>query len=314
MKIIAPSYYLAFKCIADKCKHSCCIGWEIDIDEDTYEYYKTIKGDFGKRLSDNIVIEEDTPHFLLDKEERCPFLNKNGLCDIITTIGEESLCQICDDHPRYRNFYSDRTEIGLGFCCEAAAELILSCKEKVRLITIDDDNQIEEIWQDEEEFLSFRQDIFDILQDRQLEIEKRVDKMLLTCGAKMPNKPFRELVDIFLGLERLDEKWTDILLLIKNYEYNSKEIYPYNWDVVFEQILVYFVYRHFTDSLDDGRLKERAIYVAVSYYIIKQIFIIYSQNKSVEIEDMVDIVRMYSSETEYSTLNMDKLFDVFSEK
>ena len=32
MKIIAPNYYPAFRCIADKCRHSCCIGWEIDID------------------------------------------------------------------------------------------------------------------------------------------------------------------------------------------------------------------------------------------------------------------------------------------
>ena len=32
-----PNYYDKFKCIADRCKHSCCIGWEIDIDDDTME-------------------------------------------------------------------------------------------------------------------------------------------------------------------------------------------------------------------------------------------------------------------------------------
>ena len=35
MKIFAPDYYRDFKCSAGNCKHSCCIGWEIDIDEDT---------------------------------------------------------------------------------------------------------------------------------------------------------------------------------------------------------------------------------------------------------------------------------------
>lgn len=314
MKIIAPSYYPLFKCTADKCKHSCCIGWEIDIDEDTYKYYKTINGDFGKRLSENIVIEEGEAHFLLDKDERCPFLNKNGLCDIINTIGEDGLCQICDDHPRYRNFYSDRTEIGLGLCCEAAAKIILSYKEKVSLITIDDDNQIEEVWQDEEDFLLFRQKIFDILQDRNIEIDKRIDKMLLICKAKVPEKSIKEWVDIFLKLERLDKKWTEILNSIKNYEFNCEETYQNNWNIIFEQIVVYFVYRHFTDSLDDGKLKERAIYVAVSYYILKHIFIMCNNKENFTIENMIDIVRMYSSETEYSVLNMEKLFDVFSQK
>lgn len=34
-----PSYYGDFHCIGGSCKDSCCIGWEVDIDEDTYEYY-----------------------------------------------------------------------------------------------------------------------------------------------------------------------------------------------------------------------------------------------------------------------------------
>ena len=39
MKEVFPNYYKKFKCIADKCKHNCCIGWEIDIDNDTLEFY-----------------------------------------------------------------------------------------------------------------------------------------------------------------------------------------------------------------------------------------------------------------------------------
>lgn len=44
MILRVPSYYKTFQCIADKCEHSCCIGWEIDIDEDSYEYYMGIGG------------------------------------------------------------------------------------------------------------------------------------------------------------------------------------------------------------------------------------------------------------------------------
>ena len=31
MILRVPSYYKTFQCIADKCEHSCCIGWEIEL-------------------------------------------------------------------------------------------------------------------------------------------------------------------------------------------------------------------------------------------------------------------------------------------
>ena len=40
MQLFAPTYYKKFKCIADRCQHNCCIGWEIDIDGETPERYK----------------------------------------------------------------------------------------------------------------------------------------------------------------------------------------------------------------------------------------------------------------------------------
>ena len=33
MKTYAPNYYKSFKCIADRCRHSCCKGWNVYLDE-----------------------------------------------------------------------------------------------------------------------------------------------------------------------------------------------------------------------------------------------------------------------------------------
>ena len=129
MKIFAPKYYKKFKCIADKCRHNCCIGWEIDVDFDTFDFYSKTDGDFGERLRNSIDKTSDIPHFILSENERCPFLNKKNLCDIIINMGQDCLCQICADHPRFRSFFSARQELGLGMCCEAAAELILKQNE-----------------------------------------------------------------------------------------------------------------------------------------------------------------------------------------
>ena len=121
-----PDYYPLFRCIADRCRHNCCIGWEIDVDGDSLAAYDQIGGEMGERLHKCIDRSGEMPHFLLGEQERCPFLNGKNLCDLILYGGEGMLCQICTDHPRYYEWFSDGREYGLGLCCEAAAELILA--------------------------------------------------------------------------------------------------------------------------------------------------------------------------------------------
>ena len=57
---IDAEIYREFKCKADKCKHSCCKGWEIDIDEDTLDYYKGLETDIGAEIMQSIEEGEDT--------------------------------------------------------------------------------------------------------------------------------------------------------------------------------------------------------------------------------------------------------------
>ena len=126
MTEVYPSYYPQFRCRAGVCKNTCCRGWEIDIDSETREFYRTVGGDLGQKLRQSILDGEDGASLRLVEDERCPFLLDSGLCQLILELGEDKLCQICTDHPRFRSFFSDRTEVGIGLCCEAAAELVLS--------------------------------------------------------------------------------------------------------------------------------------------------------------------------------------------
>ena len=93
MKLYAPEYYKKFKCIADKCDHGCCIGWEIDVDAVTLEKYKRLKNHYAESIL-NSISTDDTPHFVLCEGERCPHLDERGLCKIIINAGEEYLCDI----------------------------------------------------------------------------------------------------------------------------------------------------------------------------------------------------------------------------
>ena len=126
MKLSAPKYYKDFSCKADKCRHSCCVGWEIDIDEKTLENYASLPGEDGERIRKSISKDDGTPHFILTRGGACPHLDENGLCRIITKYGDSMISDICREHPRFYNLTKSGAEVGIGASCEEAARLILS--------------------------------------------------------------------------------------------------------------------------------------------------------------------------------------------
>ena len=133
-----PSYYLQFKCIADQCRHSCCVGWEIDVDERTLARYRALSGEMGDKIAASIEENEDGAHFRLGEGERCPHLAENGLCRIITALGEGYLCDICREHPRFYHECGGVWECGLGLACEEAARLVLDTENYDKFVEIED--------------------------------------------------------------------------------------------------------------------------------------------------------------------------------
>ena len=133
---IYPDYYEDFACIADRCEDTCCAGWEIDIDDASYEAYCQIGGEFGERLRSCIkTYETDSEEpegeddgaqasgmyedayeqhgFILTADMRCPFLDEHNLCDIYRELGEEALCEVCTNTPRNFLEYRVRTANGM---------------------------------------------------------------------------------------------------------------------------------------------------------------------------------------------------------
>ena len=309
MKIAAPNYYGSFCCLAGACRHTCCAGWEIDIDGESLEYYKSVPGPFGKRLADNISEEGGCAHFALSSGERCPFLNEQGLCDIILTLGPEGLCQICNDHPRFRNFYSDRTEIGLGLCCEAAAELILGHSEPFCLEIISDDGKTKELLPEEGEFFELREKVFRAAQDRRRSILSRAEDILALCGARLPEKSSAQWADIYFVLERMDPEWDKYLSVLKACGSVSTENLEHGeLEIPFEQLLTYFIFRH----LSPEAAAETGAFAVLSFYIVRRIFCaLWAQKgKSPGFGGLCEIARLYSSEIEYSDENIGKIIEL----
>ena len=306
MKFTYPDYYKSFRCIADKCEHSCCIGWEIDIDEDSLKRYKKVKGAFGKRLLENIDFHCETPHFILGENERCPFLNENGLCDMIIELGEECLCNICADHPRFRNFFSDREELGLGLSCEEVCRVILSKKEPTEFITEDDGEEFD-LFEDEEIVLSVREHLFDIAKDRSVSVDGRCEKILEFLETDLPRKSPTEWAGFFSDLEIMDEGWKSYLEALGKAE--AFEPVSDEYQIPFEQLLVYFLYRHIAEAEDSVDLAARGVFAVLGVKIINTLFTQMGGGFSV----LCDVCRRYSSEIEYCPENMGNILDMLTE-
>lgn len=295
MKTYAPDYYNDFKCIADKCKNSCCIGWEIDIDDETYEKYMSLRSPIGEKLRKNIT--EELPHsFKLKEDEKCPFLNENGLCELIIELGEDALCDICALHPRYRNFYNTRTEIGLGLCCEAVSELVLNKKTPTRLIVIDDDGETDVPDEAEEEIIKLRDNILSLLSDRTCSLDERVMNLLESFALPDAVLKLSEFRLVFSSLEYMSPSSLQLFSSITDEKTLT--------EIEYEQILNYFVCRYLANSIDKTEIRAYLAFALLSTNFISAL----AKNMP-----KAEACRLYSSEIEYNEESVEIIIEKICE-
>lgn len=191
MILRVPDYFGEFECTAGWCKDSCCIGWEINIDEETAEYYESVQGELGDRLHEAMYESEDGDiSFHLGKKKRCPFLNGENLCDICIHLGEELLSEVCTEYPRFSLWYADVQQKCLSLSCEEAGRILFSKEEPVEFVEMElpgevefgeefDEGGNEDDWSNKKVFLEQTQtEAIAILQDRSKSIEVRMKEYL----------------------------------------------------------------------------------------------------------------------------------------
>lgn len=181
MKLRVPKYFKDFKCIADKCEDTCCAGWLIVIDDEMYQRYQNVKGEFGERLRGQIVSQDEENVFTL-KNNNCPFLNESNLCDIYKELGKDYLCHTCRLFPRYIEEFGVLREKGISLSCPEGARLILNHTNKTEFEVTEIDETFETLNEIDEilltELVEARNVMFDILQDRTLAINIRAALIL----------------------------------------------------------------------------------------------------------------------------------------
>lgn len=161
--------YNNFKCIAEKCKFTCCSGWDINIDSNTYEKWNKEKNKCKDMLNKLKFVDED--YIIVDKRtsETCPFLDSKGLCNIVKNNGDEYLSLTCQKFPRIENIFEGIKELTLSCSCPEVVDIIDKVKEEIILVKCDNDEDTDLPIE-----IKIRDTIIKIIKEKNLNIESKL--------------------------------------------------------------------------------------------------------------------------------------------
>ena len=136
------------------------------------------------------------------------------------------------------------------------------------------------------------------------------DLLLENLNATIAKKDARPLF-ICNFLERLDEAWTERLQALEGFSFDETIFKDEAFATGFEQLSVYFIFRHLTEAMWNGDYEKRVHFALVSVYMIGALWANCIETKgAITLEDMIEIVRLYSSEIEYSEENTEALMNL----
>ena len=138
--ILRPEYLSKFACIGSACEQTCCDGWGVNIDRETFIKYRACEDAWLKPLFREKVIRSETADcdenysVMILSRNACPFLDESKLCEIQKRLGEDYLSRTCAIYPRNMNRVDDTLEISLNISCPEAARSVLLNAGKMKFV------------------------------------------------------------------------------------------------------------------------------------------------------------------------------------
>ena len=263
-----PDYCREFRCKGSSCIHTCCAGWVIGIDENSLERFSKAP-DVADKIRNGC--------FILREDGRCPFLRDDNLCEMIIKHGEDYLCDICREHPRFYNEFEDHTEAGIGLVCEEACRLVLEAENGFTLVADDGSTM---------ELPEYVKTVFD--SDKPL-----TGRLCEISGGKRAGSKLR--AEIFNGMEVMDPKWSNLLKKIIDDPVSNEDedMVTGKFEKEFSNFAGYLLYRY----KGAGRFASEACYLLADLVA-----------KGCR---MQEVARAFSCEVEYSDINIDEALETF---
>ena len=132
--MIYPKYATEFRCLGSSCEDTCCNGWNVVIDQGTYEKYQTLPASPLRTLIDGSIRRKpakdgDSPSAFafiqMEPPAGCPMQSAEGLCRVHTELGPNYLSDLCSSFPRATCTVDDIKIETLSLGCPEAVRLVL---------------------------------------------------------------------------------------------------------------------------------------------------------------------------------------------
>lgn len=314
MRTRKPAYYDEFQCLAGKCPDSCCKEWEVEIDNRTTAYYRSLPGALGDSLR---AVLKDDPQWgtvMTIQDGRCPMWRTDGLCRIQAELGHDALCKTCREFPRLQHDYGTFRELGLELSCPEAARLILTSPAAPFIAEEIPGGDAPDYDEDAMAILlQTRAEALKILEHPDYSVTEALTLLLyygyqaqalldgdeapdfhpelLLREAKFMAIPDGEeaLVDFFKELEILNPEWHTRL---------STPLPVVPWAKELRNLARYFIERYWLQAVSDYDLVSRVKLAVVSCILVHLLG-----------GDVIQTAQSYSKEIENSDENVDAILD-----
>lgn len=325
MPDIYPSFYHEFRCIANRCEDSCCKDWDIDLDSETEAFYRTVQGPLGDKMRAFAVTDEYGERVFPATEGRCPFWNKDMLCDIFIGVGEEHLSKTCADFPRVAVNYDDFCEHILSFACPEAARFMLRHSREA-YADFGGEQELHTC-ENSDDFMSFllkaRERTLDLLLDDRepfairladcLEFNAQVQSLLRgeepspLCLDNTESSGDSFIFDMHLRFEIMSDAWKSAL----EETVRHAELLNVRADFAcdFEKFALYYVYRYYLEAIHSGDVLYSIQRIVCAYIVTGKMDALFAA-KDYPYPRM-RILQRYSKEVEHSYDNTEALNAAF---
>ena len=280
MNVTKPAYFDDFHCMGGACPDSCCQEWDVDVDEQSAAFYRSLPGELGDRLRE-VLQDTEEGTVMTIQDGRCPMWREDGLCRIQAELGEEALCRVCGQFPRLRHDYGDFVELGLELSCPEAARLILSAPAAPTVSFREEGNG--EADYDREAMavlLETRKQALSLLEEYPIadaltlllfygslaqealdggELEEFDPAAALQTAADLGKEPdIAGFLGFFQGLEILTEKWSQLL----------KQPHSISLPPQSRALAQYLVERYWLQAVSDYDLMGRVKFMLISCLLV----------------------------------------------
>lgn len=134
-EMIVPRYLTQFSCVGPACPDTCCYGWQVPVEHETYTRLRDLPDRELKPLIKRALHRgegksgsQDFGYLSISKDAsaRCELLSDEGLCRLHAKCGETILPDICANYPRMTKSVAGAYEQFAMPSCPEVARLMIA--------------------------------------------------------------------------------------------------------------------------------------------------------------------------------------------